>query len=40
MRTVGDNMPDYRLQACLKDNTLGEVYSADDTFGYWSVFYF
>ena len=40
MRTVGDNMPDYRLQACLKDNTLGEVYTADDTFGNWSVFYF
>ena len=40
MRTVGDNMPDYRLQACLEDNTLGEVYTADDTFGKWSVFYF
>ena len=40
MRTVGDIMPDYRLQACLEDNTLGEVYTADDTFGKWSVFYF
>lgn len=39
MRTVGDIMPDYRLQACLEDNTLGEIDTHSENHK-WSVYYF
>lgn len=48
MRTVGETFPLYKLNACLEDNTLGEVYtenSESDRKGLsstkgWSVYYF
>jgi len=39
MITVGDYMPEYRLQACLPDNTIGEIDTLCENHK-WSVYYF
>ena len=41
MRTVGETFPLYKLNACMGDNSLSEVYTEnEDGTGKWSVFYF
>ena len=40
MITVGDCFPLYKLNACMGDNSLGEVHTDDYYGNKWSVFYF
>ena len=40
MITVGDFFPTYKLNACMGDNSLGEIITDDFYGNKWSVFYF
>ena len=38
MITVGDFFPTYKLNACLEDNSIGEIHTDDYYGNQWSVF--
>ena len=40
MTIVGEKFPLYKLQACMEDNTLGEVLTENSELDKWSVYYF
>jgi len=40
MRKVGESFPNYKLQACMEDNSIGEVFTENEEPGKWSVYYF
>jgi peroxiredoxin (alkyl hydroperoxide reductase subunit C) len=40
MIKVGEEFPNYSLQACMPDNSIDEIFTENEENGKWSVYYF